>query len=49
MDFGFVSEFQKGNRTFRYIDGHIDGIVRGGSSPLSESFCKFVVDGKCHP
>lgn len=47
MDVVFVSEFVDGRRVFRFVDA--DGpapIAPGESSPLEESYCKLVVDGR---
>lgn len=47
MDVVFVSEFVDGRRVFRFVDA--DGpapIAAGESSPLEESYCKLVVDGR---
>lgn len=49
MDFGFVSEFQGGNRVFRYTDGFIQGFVPGAADSLSDSFCKLVIEGIIPP
>lgn len=48
MQVAFVSEFQKGLRIFRHIDSQADftPIQVGSSSPLEESFCQRVVDGR---
>jgi len=47
MDVVFVSEFVDGRRVFRFVDaGGIAPIAAGESSPLEESWCKRVVDGR---
>lgn len=45
MDVGFISEFDKGNRIFRYVDGENPPIAPGGADPLSESYCSYIVRG----
>lgn len=47
MDVVFVSEFVDGRRVFRFVDaGGIAPIAAGESSPLEESWCKRVVEGR---
>lgn len=47
MDVVFVSEFVDGQRVFRFVDaGGPTPVAPGASSPLEESWCKRVVDGR---
>ena len=48
MDVVFVSEFVDGQRMFRYVDASPDApeILAGDSSPLEESVCQRVVEGR---
>ena len=47
MDVVFVSEFVHGERVFRFVDATEPApIAAGGSSPIEESWCKLVVDGR---
>ena len=48
MDVVFVSEFIDGQRMFRYVDAEPDApaILPGDSSPLEESVCQRVVEGR---
>jgi len=47
MDVVFVSEFVAGRRVFRFVDAAgAAPIGVGDSSPLEESWCKYVVDGR---
>lgn len=48
MDVVFVSEFENGQRVFRFVDSAPDGpaINVGDSGPLESSFCQRVVDGR---
>jgi GAF domain-containing protein len=48
MDVVFVSEFVDGQRMFRYVDAEPDApdIQPGDSSPLEESVCQRVVEGR---
>lgn len=47
MDVVFVSEFVGGRRVFRFVDAAGSApIAAGESSPLEESYCKLVVDGR---
>lgn len=48
MDVVFVSEFVDGQRVFKRVDAGPDAqvIAEGDSSPLEESFCQRVVDGR---
>ena len=48
MDVVFVSEFEHGQRVFRYVDGNGRGPAPGvgGADPLEASFCQRVVDGR---
>lgn len=47
MDVAFVSEFENGRRTFRFVDATDESpIAVGGSDPLDESYCQRVVDGR---
>ena len=48
MDVAFVSEFLDGRRFFRYVDAPDDNppISVGGSDPLEESYCHYIVDGR---
>ena len=48
MDLVFVSEFLNGQRVFRYVEGETMalGIHVGDASPLEESYCKRVVQGR---
>lgn len=47
MDVGFISEFTRGNRVFRFTDSATEqtGIVVGNSDPLETTFCHHVVEG----
>lgn len=47
MDVGFVSEFVRGDRVFRFTDAEGAGnpIVIGASDPLDKSFCHYVAQG----
>lgn len=49
MDVVFVSEFKQGRRFFRHVDAAPNAahlIQAGASSPLDESYCLRVVDGR---
>ena len=48
MDVIFVSEITEGRRIFRHVDERPGRalIATGGSSPLEQSFCQFVIDGR---
>lgn len=46
MDVCFVSEFVKGRRVFKHVDGEAKGVIQGASGPLSDSFCRHIVDGR---
>lgn len=48
MDAAFISEFEGGRRTFRYVDKTEDShlLQVGHSDPLEESYCQRVVDGR---
>lgn len=47
MDVVFVSEFVDGRRVFRFVDAAGAAPLRPGeSSPLEESYCQRVVDGR---
>ncbi len=46
MDIGFVSEFDRGRRWFRYVDGDSPIFTAGDSNPLPESYCSYIVKGK---
>ncbi|MEX0707243.1 MAG: EAL domain-containing protein [Woeseia sp.] len=48
MDIGFVSEFREGRRVFRHVSSLQEAapIRVGDSSPLEESYCQRVVDGR---
>ncbi|MDM0110613.1 GAF domain-containing protein [Variovorax sp. J22R133] len=48
MDVIFVSEFVDGRRVFRRVEARTDArvIEAGQSSPLEESFCQRVIDGR---
>ncbi len=47
MDVVFVSEFVDGRRVFRFVDADGTAPLRPGeSSPLEESYCQRVVDGR---
>ncbi len=48
MDVAFVSEFQDGQRIFRYVDAEAgDDLVKvNDSDPLEESYCQRIVDGR---
>jgi EAL domain-containing protein (putative c-di-GMP-specific phosphodiesterase class I) len=48
MDVAFISEFQDGQRVFRYIDaaGREAPIQVGDAHPLDEGYCQPVVDGR---
>ncbi len=47
MDVGFVSEFVRGDRIFRYTDaeGTRNPISVGASDPIEKSFCHYVAKG----
>lgn len=48
MEVAFVAEFSEGRRIFRHVDGctqHLT-LCPGDSSPLEESYCQRVVDGR---
>lgn len=47
MDVGFVSEFVRGDRIFRFTDAESEGnpIRVGASDPLDKSFCHYVAQG----
>lgn len=48
MEVGFISEFTEGRRVFRYVES-ADGkrcIEVGGSDPLEQSYCHWIVKGK---
>lgn len=56
MDVGFISQFTEGRRVFRYVETGTGSecIQVGGSDPLEESYCHWVVNGKmprlmCNP
>lgn len=47
MDLVFVSEFLNGQRVFRFVEGNVAlGILVGDASPLEESYCQRVVQGR---
>jgi len=47
MDVVFVSEFVDGRRVFRFVDANGSApMAPGDSSPLEQSYCKRVVDGR---
>ena len=48
MDVAFVSEFEAGQRVFRYVDAIYEDspVVVGVGNPLEESYCQHVVDGR---
>ena len=48
MDVVFVSEFENGQRVFRFVDAaaHAPRLHVGDSGPLESSFCQRVVDGR---
>ncbi len=48
MDVAFIGEFREGRRLFRQIDGLYQAlpIAPGSGSPLTESYCQRVVDGR---
>lgn len=48
MDVVFVSEFVEGRRIFRFVESGEGAppLAAGASSPLEESFCQRVVDGR---
>lgn len=47
LDVVFVSEFVDGRRVFRFVDAEGSAPLRPGeSSPLEESYCQRVVDGR---
>jgi len=49
MDVVFVSEFVDGQRVFRFVDANGSApMAPGDSSPLEQSYCKLVVDGRMH-
>ncbi|MGY2046602.1 sensor domain-containing phosphodiesterase [Methylobacterium sp. JK268] len=47
MDVGFVSEFVRGDRVFRFADGDTarNPVVLGKADPLEESYCYYVARG----
>lgn len=48
MDVGFISEFHEGRRVFRHVES-AEGkrcVEVGGSDPLEESYCHWIVEGK---
>ncbi len=46
LEFAFVSHIDAGLRTFRYVDADDTSVIAvGDSSPETESYCKYVVDG----
>lgn len=48
MEVAFISEFENGMRTFRYVDQAegVNFLQVGKSDPLEESYCQRVVDGR---
>ena len=48
MDVVFVSEFENGQRVFRFVDAapHAPPVAVGDSGPLETSYCQRVVDGR---
>src|SRR5262245_21638172 len=47
MDVVFVSEFVDGRRVFRFVDAAgAPPFAPGEGSPLEESYCKLIVDGR---
>ena len=48
MDVMFLSEISGGRRTFKHVDAApgSEVVKTGGSSPLEESFCQCVLDGR---
>lgn len=48
MEVAFISEFQQGMRTFRYVDQAqgVDLLTVGNGDPLEQSYCQKVVDGR---
>jgi EAL domain-containing protein (putative c-di-GMP-specific phosphodiesterase class I) len=47
LDVSFISEFAEGDRVIRHVDAAVPGAVApGDSSPLEESYCQRVVDGR---
>jgi EAL domain-containing protein (putative c-di-GMP-specific phosphodiesterase class I) len=48
MDVAFVSEFEAGQRVFRYVHAAYEDspVVVGVGNPLEESYCQRVVDGR---
>lgn len=48
MDVAFLSEWRDGQQIFRKLDGSADsfGLRPGGRTPLEESYCLRVVDGR---
>lgn len=47
MDLVFVSEFLNGQRVFRFVEGDSAlGVQVGDASPLEESYCQRVVQGR---
>lgn len=47
MDVVFVSEFQDGERVFRFVDGQSEiGVHVGDSAPLEQSYCQRIVEGR---
>lgn len=48
MEVGFISEFTDGRRVFRHVESAdgADFIGVGGSDPLEQSYCHWIVEGK---
>ncbi|MGN2623293.1 sensor domain-containing phosphodiesterase [Stutzerimonas balearica] len=48
MDVAFIGEFREGQRIFRYVDGRASPlpIAENTGSPLDETYCQRVVDGR---
>lgn len=48
MEVAFISEFEHGMRTFRYVDQArgVDLLHVGSGDPLEQSYCQRVVDGR---
>ena len=48
LEIAFVSQFENGRRVFRYVDADAGAAVVevGGSDPLPESYCHYVVRGE---
>lgn len=48
MELAFISEFQDGQRIFRYVDADegAELIQVDGADPLEESYCQRIVDGR---